>query len=224
MGTPLSMVRREEVRKELKLTDDQDKKAIALAAKLWTDVTFPRRDELRNLSKEEQRKRFADAMRKRNELEKELEAELFKMLDDGQSRRLREIGVQRRGLFALLDDQVATQLDLDADQKRKIRDAFRSQQERFTKAASPPPAETKALSAKDRRKQFEEMVARAEQIRKETEREVLETLTAEQATKFDQLKGPKFEFKPFNPGSFPSTSRGGRSGSNASKPGGKSKE
>lgn len=219
-GTPLSMVRREEVRKELKLSDEQNKQAVVLAGRLWTGVTFPKREELRKLSRDEQRKKFAEAMQKRNELEKQLQAQLFDLLNESQAKRLKELGVQRRGLLALLDDELAEQLGLDAEQKRKIREAFKSQHSRFVGALEAGKADTKNLTAQERKKQFQELVAKAEEARQAVEKEILDTLTAEQKARFEKLKGARFEFKPFNPGTFPSSNRGSRSSTTPGKPGG----
>jgi Spy/CpxP family protein refolding chaperone len=211
MGTPLSMIRREEVRNELKLTDEQSKQAVELTSRLWNEVSFPRREDLRSLTKEEQRQKFAEAMRKRNEFEKQLEKQLFALLDQSQAKRLRELGVQRRGLLALLDEEVSSQLALTDDQKRAIRAAFKSQYERFVAAPAPKTEEPKTLSPQERKTQFEDLAARAEVVRRETDKQILDTLTEEQRQKFEDLKGAKFEFRPFSTGSFPSSTRSGRS-------------
>lgn len=212
MGSPLSMIRREDVRKELELSEDQSTKALALVEKLWTDTSFPSREELKGLSREEQRKKFSEAMHKRFALERQLQSQLFDLMSESQTRRLKELGIQRRGLNALLDPEVSAQLGLDDEQKKTIWKALTAKPPRPIGTTGIETRDPKTLSPEERKKQFADFVAKAEESRKVLEAKVMASLTSEQKQKFESLKGSKFAFAPFTSvGRFPTTNEKGTS-------------
>lgn len=112
------------VQRELKLTNEQRKKARALEAK--------HQRELRRLMPQNPMAAFNDpagAMKTLREapaelqkLGKEIDEAIDRMLTPEQSRRLREISLQLRGGHALNDPDIAEALKLTKDQKSKLQE------------------------------------------------------------------------------------------------------
>jgi Spy/CpxP family protein refolding chaperone len=121
-----------------------------------------------------------------------------------QLKRLKEIAVQRAGVMALSDKDIQKQLKLSDDQVAKIKsigeDAMKKMGELF---AAGPGGDRDTM-----RKKMDEM-------RKETEKKVVDVLTADQKTSFEKMKGKTLKIPDselFGPGFGGRGGRGGRGG------------
>ena len=122
---------------------------------------------------------------------KKIDAEVSKLLEQPQRDRLKQLSLQRQGLSALAQDEVAKEVQLEPEQKEMVKHIMddnrkKSQeffQEMFQNGGNP--------ANYDRAKISEFMKKQREQ----TETDLAIVLSPEQKTKWDELLGPKFEFK-----------------------------
>ncbi|MCA9067968.1 MAG: hypothetical protein KDA84_03545, partial [Planctomycetaceae bacterium] len=103
------LLRNEGVQKELKLTEEQSK---TLQEKLR--AARGSREDFNNLSQEERQKRFTEMAKKTDEA-------INSVLDEKQKKRLDELQLQMAGPAALVIGEVAEKLNLDQEQKEKLR-------------------------------------------------------------------------------------------------------
>jgi len=99
--------------------------------------------------------------------------------------RLEQISIQRQGLLALNNPKVSKKLKLTEEQLKKI-------------------AAVRSEGAKKRQQLIQDLRAgnldrtqlagKIEEIQQQTEKEVMEALTMEQQTRFEQMQGEKFDF------------------------------
>jgi hypothetical protein len=194
LGSPFNLIASEAVQKELQLSEDQKRKSAELAGKLRTGVSFPRREEQQKLGPDEQRKKYDESVQKRNALEKQLQKQLYGLLTETQTRRLKGLSVQRRGLAALLDDEIGLELSLTARQKETIKAAFPTASGRSSRIPDERTPSPKSLSPAEREKQLSDLRMKSEEQRKAAEVKAMSALTAEQKTKLEKLKGATFDF------------------------------
>ncbi|HVX13956.1 MAG TPA: hypothetical protein VHC22_22420 [Pirellulales bacterium] len=179
----VGLLRMEEVRKELNVTDEQNKEIEAAMAQLAPPGGgggFGGPD----LSDEERQKRM-DEMRKRGE---EVQAKVNKILKPEQSARLKQLSLQQQGVNALTRPEVAKDLGLTKEQEEKLT--------AIQEAARPQRREGggfQNLSDEERQKLFTEMRERQAKV----QTEMLAVLTDEQKTKFAEMKGKEFDFPAF---------------------------
>ncbi|MBI5757024.1 MAG: hypothetical protein HZA46_00740 [Planctomycetales bacterium] len=213
LGSPFNLIASEAVQKELQLSDDQKKNSTELAGKLRTGVSFPRREELQKFTPDEQRKKYDESVQKRNELEKQLQKQLYGLLNETQARRLKGLSVQRRGLTALLDDEIGSELALTAKQKATIKAALAIPSNRSSSLPDERSTSPQSLSSAEREKQVSDWRTKSDEQKKATEAKAMNVLTAEQKAKLEKLKGGPFDFsrRSDRGGSRPSSgkSRGG---------------
>jgi hypothetical protein len=168
-GNPAMLLRQESVQKDLKLSDEQIKKA--------EDVS------------EQMREKFQDAFslegeergKKLQELRKENEKALSEILKPEQWKRLKQISYQQQGASAFADPEVAKALQLTDTQKeqiQKINQEMFGQMRELFQSGTPPDEET-------RRKMTELRTATAEKIMK--------ILTNDQKTKWKDMQGQPFK-------------------------------
>jgi Spy/CpxP family protein refolding chaperone len=209
----LMLLGSEQVRKELKVTDEQKTKIdeAQAAARERLRGQFGNFQDFQNLTQEEREKRFAEFRERGMKAVNEDNAKVETILSGEQVTRLNEISLQIRGVAALAEEGVTKELNLTEDQKQKIQSAFQSQrtkQEELFRGVRDIPAE-------EREQKFAEMREKNDQLRKETESTVLGVLTAEQKDVFELMKGEKFELDMrslFPGGGRPGGDRGGRPG------------
>jgi Spy/CpxP family protein refolding chaperone len=177
---PAQLVGIEQVQKELELVDDQKQEI----AKITEDSRQGLGDlfgGLRDLPQEERQAKMREMREKMEARNKETEEKINKVLLAHQQKRLKEIALQVRGIAALSDDAVAKELALSADQKDQIKkvteDADQARRDLFQNAGG------------DR----EGLREKGQAIRTESEQKALAVLTADQKTKFEDMKGKKFE-------------------------------
>ena len=150
------LLRQESVQKELGLSTD-------LVARV-KEVIGERGEELRNLREMSEDERRA-AMAEQAKRVREQEAAIEKLLDGKQLDRLRQIRVQALGPRALMDEKIAEQIGLTADQQATLRKAL------------------------EEARQGE----RGPEMRQKLESAVQGMLTADQKTKLDALRGAPFD-------------------------------
>jgi Spy/CpxP family protein refolding chaperone len=243
----LQLIGREEVRKELKITEEQQ----GIIRELQTSSRPNFREllgNIRDLSREEREKKFAELRASSEKKSKEAEADLYGLiLDEGQATRLKQIVLQQKGNRALTEPATAKALGLSAAQVTKIkaattagqkkqqeltaglRNAFGGRGQRGKKDdKSKDKKDTKRPSREELTKRFADLRTKGEAIRAETDKAISAVLTAAQKTKFEELKGPKFELARRTRGSRGGNRGGSRKGQNGRKrpqrPGGAKKK
>lgn len=185
-GGPMGMgmlLRSEEVRDELGLTEDQMLELREMGDEMrerFRDGRRGRRGEGRRQKRGPRERRgprgeggdFRDEMRGRmEEARAEAEGRLSEILDDDQMNRLRELGVQqqvqRGGPHALLHGELGETLDISDEQ----RDAMREKTREFRREAG----------------------ERLREMRREGQEELLAMLTSEQRAQLDAMMGEPFD-------------------------------
>ena len=232
----LQLIGREEVRKELKITEEQQ----GIIRELQTSSRPNFREllgNIRDLSREAREKKFAELRASSEKKSKEAEADLYGLiLDEGQATRLKQIVLQQKGNRALTEPATAKALGLSAAQVTKIkaattagqkkqqeltaglRNAFGGRGQRGKKDdKSKDKKDTKRPSREELTKRFADLRTKGEAIRAETDKAISAVLTAAQKTKFEELKGPKFELARRTRGSRGGNRGGSRKGQNGRK-------
>lgn len=195
----MSLLRVEAVQEELEISSEQKAALVKLA-----QSSRPERPDanFREMS-EEDRTAFFEKMRaKQKEQAEAMKDELMIVLSVDQNERLKEIALQLRGVAALADPEVASELSITSTQKTElkemqetIRDEMREKmREMFTGGGG------------DR----ENMREKFQEVREEMEAKVLGVLNSDQKSKFEGMKGEPFEM-PEGAGGF-GRGGGGRSG------------
>lgn len=184
VNDPISLVRNPNVREEIKLTDEQSIQIDEVFAKL----TATRRESsagLRGASVEERQKKFAEIQEKMKVQSEDANKEIEKALKPEQLARLEQISIQRQGLLALNNPSVAKKLKLTEEQLEKIA-AVRSE---GTKKRQQLIQDLRSGNL-DRT----QLAGKIMEIQQQTEKAVMEALTMEQQTRFEQMQGEKFDF------------------------------
>jgi hypothetical protein len=188
--SPLMLLSREPVQKELALKPDQVEKVKDLAR----DVQDEFREEMSNsgidfqglqdLSREERAKKMSELQAKMAEINKKLSARFMpkanEILDKAQQTRLHEIAVQAAGASAFEDSEVVKDLGLTKEQQDKIKKIGEDFQHKMSEARE---------SGGDR----SEIMAKMTQLREEENAKTTEVLTKEQQSKFAEMKGKPFD-------------------------------
>jgi Spy/CpxP family protein refolding chaperone len=158
------------VQEDLKLSDDQVKQLKEAGEKMQKEFAG-----LRDLSREERGKKF-------EELRKEGDKTVAKVLDKKQAKRLKQIGLQLQGSMAYGNPEVAKALGLTDDQKKQIADIQKETREEMGKI----------FQGEGTR---EEKRAKMTELRKSAKEKTEKVLTADQKTKWKELAGEKFTGK-----------------------------
>jgi len=109
-----------------------------------------------------------------------LEADSLKVLNEKQTKRLREAWIQVNGAMGITDAKLARELKITAEQTRKSTDAIQKMNESMREVFQ---------AGGDR----EEMTAKVKQLRLETKKVIEALLNAEQKAKLATLQGAKIE-------------------------------
>lgn len=194
----LGLLQVEEVQKELDLMPDQ----IEAIEKFGQRGERPEFD--RNASEADRR----DAMRKRmEEMNEKASEQLEEVLLPDQLERGREIVLQQQGAAAFSDPEVAKELELTEEQKKKIAETQASAREKMLASMR------ESFGSGDR----EAIAKTIAESRESTLQEVLGVLTEEQREKYESMRGEPFDL----PASAMMRGfRGGRQGFGGGRPGG----
>ena len=211
-GAPgaLQLIGREEVRKELKISEEQQGIIRELQQSSRPDFRALLGGNFRDLSSEEREKKLAELRATSEKKSKEAEADLYGLiLDEAQAKRLKQIVLQQKGNRALTEADTAKALGLTATQSATIKAAMETGQKKQQELLSglrgafggrssggekgAEKTERKRPSREDIQKRFADMQTKGTALRAETDKAIAAVLTAGQKTKFEALKGPKFE-------------------------------
>ena len=235
-GAPsaLQLIGREEVRKELKISEEQQGIIRELQQSSRPDFRALFGGNFRDLSREEREKKMAELRTTSEKKSKEAEADLYGLiLDEGQTKRLKQIVLQQKGNRALTEADTAKALGLTATQSAKIKVTMETGQKKQQELLSglrgafggrssggekgAKKTERKRPSREDIQKRFADMQSKGTVIRAETDKAIASVLTAGQKTKFETLKGPKFELARRSSSRNRGGSRGGSRGGQGEK-------
>jgi Spy/CpxP family protein refolding chaperone len=204
MGGVTGLVMMEEVRKELKLSEEQETKIRDMGAEMMQQAFGGfggrggagggggNRPDFQNMS-EEERKKFRDEMQaKVAEQTKKAEESLKKVLTPEQNVRLNELRLQREGVQALGRAEVAGALKLTDAQNEAIAEILEAArpQRGGPGGGGPGGGFGRNLSDEERTKMREEMEAR----RKKTQEDIELVMTEDQKAAWTKMQGAKFEF------------------------------
>jgi Spy/CpxP family protein refolding chaperone len=182
-----------EVQDALKLTDDQKSKIGAI------------NDQMR----EEIRKAMQDGggREKVQEMIASITAKINEVLDEGQQKRLMGIFIQVNGAAAALDPAVAKELNITDDQKKQLDEVRQKNMTAMREAFQ---------GARDQAGSREEMRAKAEKLREDSNKQLMAVLTTDQQSQLESLKGEKVDIDmsqlrgPGGPGGRGPGGRGGQ--------------
>ncbi len=209
----LAILRAEQVRQELGLTEEQQAKLQELGRQLMEEGR-QRFQGMRDLPEDQRRARFAQIM---EESRAELEERLAKVLSADQMKRLKQIALQQElqgpgGVRALTRKDVASALGLTEDQVQKINAVADKIQEEmrgmFRPGAGP--------------EQRDQLRQRMEELRAQARGEVENILTPEQMGKLKELLGAPFRLElrtGFGPPGGEARPRGRQGGEVPARPG-----
>lgn len=190
-----SLLSREDVQAELKITEDQKGKLDAIRSGVRERMRSAFAD-MRNAaagSPEDAQKAMQVRMQG---LFEDMAKGALAVLDDAQKARVKELAIQSQGALAILQPDVAKELSITAAQKVKIDDLQRMQDE-----ANAGLFERLQNQEIDR----DQLGASMQKNRSIMDAEVVKLLTEPQRTKLKAMGGTPFEFKdpkPGTPGSF----------------------
>jgi Spy/CpxP family protein refolding chaperone len=170
----LMLLRSEVVQKDLQLTDEQKESITKLQDKAREAFSS-----LQGLSREEMQSKM-------QELRKDQDEKIGGILDAKQKVRLKEIGLQQAGPFALANKEVAEALKLTDDQVNKIKELTDGFQKEMREAFQSAQNGGDASAARET----------FTKIRKEGSEKLLAVLTDEQKASFEKMKGAKIDLPP----------------------------
>jgi Spy/CpxP family protein refolding chaperone len=180
----VSLARVDEVREELKLTDDQNDQIDELNSELYDEMGAVFQDSQGD--REKMREGIAKVQRDVNE-------KLGKILDADKIKRLQEVFIQVNGPAALQDEDVAKALAITDEQAEKLQQVRDDSRDEFMNAGLGD------LDDDARAKKVEELT-------KSRDEKAMAVLTDEQRADFDEMKGVALEIDPEN---LPRFGRGG---------------
>jgi hypothetical protein len=167
----VSLAQLEEVQEELKLSDQLQEKVAALS----DDFS----EQTRSIFEESEgdREKMREGFMK---VQQEANAELDKLLDEGQRERLQEIYIQVNGAGALQDETVAAALKLTDEQQEQLQKARDASRQEF-------------MDAGLRDLDDEERTRKIEELNKSRDEKALAVLTDDQRAAFEKMKGAELE-------------------------------
>lgn len=190
-GGDLMLLARNDVQKDLKLTDDQK-----------TKLT-----NLRESFQSEMQAMFQNAGGDRQAMQQQMQAKMAEMqkqvdgiLTDAQKTRIKQIGVQMQGNRIAMNPEYAEKLKITADQRAKMRDLQEKSQ------AARQALMEKVRSGEMDREQMQTTMRKNNEI---LDAELGKILTADQKKLIAEWSGPKFEMDPNERGGFGFGGRGG---------------
>jgi RNA polymerase sigma factor (sigma-70 family) len=193
----LTALVRKSVQRELKLKEEQRKKVRALEAKHQRDLRglLPQNPLAAFNDPAAAMKTMRDAPVKMQQLSKEVDEAIDRMLSAEQGRRLREVTLQLRGGHALNDADVVEALKLTKDQKAKLqeiqREAMREMQDVAFQAMGD--AVRGGFNPAAFQKNSGRVAEKMQELWKEQGDRMLEVLTSEQKDEWRKLTGEPFK-------------------------------
>jgi Spy/CpxP family protein refolding chaperone len=190
-GGTFGLIQQQEVQQEIELSEDQQAELQTLGDTIRDEI----RDEMqgmfqgmRDLSDEEREAKFAEIRTRFEEINKDAESRMQKVLLPHQFDRLKQIDlqsrIQRGGAAALSEGELADTLGLSESQREQIREKSEQVQKDLNDKIS--------------------------QLRIEARNQLLDVLTTEQRAKLESMMGSEFALP--EPQFGPPNGRGGRGG------------
>jgi Spy/CpxP family protein refolding chaperone len=182
----IALLSREQVQKEMNLSEEQKTKVQAVTQKLMEEA----REEFAALREIEDRSKM---MAKMNELSDKLDTKLREQMRDlglerEQLRRLFQIRLQVNAVAdSLSNERLAGRLELTDEQKKKLADINKDMQAKMTELFG----KMSSAEQDQRGAVFQEL----RQLRTDTEKQALGVLTAEQKKSFEEMKGKIIELR-----------------------------
>jgi Spy/CpxP family protein refolding chaperone len=190
-GGPGMLIQNQSVQKELKLTDDQIQK-IKDATTSINEKHKDERDAVRSLQGDERREKGQELGKK---IANETNEALAGILKPEQSKRLKEITLQRDGPRAFNSEDVQNSLKLTDDQKDKIKtineDAAKEMREIFPQGGRRGAGGGGVADANV----FKESMTKMAALNKETMEKISSVLTDDQKKAWKDMTGQPFEIK-----------------------------
>lgn len=190
LGNPMGLLRMSQIRKELKLSDEQIEAVEKLQTRLRPEFDRP---DFRNMSPEERRKFFTDMRTKRDEKQAEVTEQIEDVLLPGQYDRLQQIMLQNQGSAALMRPEIREQLDLTKQQIDQINQAQQKTRQEMGEK----------MREIFKEGSFEDSQDQVKDMRDQATKRVLDVLTATQRKKFKSLQGKPFEINHSDPDDVP---------------------
>ena len=179
------------VQKELELVDDQKAKIKEAGDKAQAAMR-EMFSGMRDLSNEERQEKMREVGKKMQAQGEQTRKSIEEALLPHQLERLRGIALQMAGVGALNDKQLQQDLKLSEDQVAKIKsigeESGKKMQEMF--------AGMRDLSPEDRQAKMAEVGKKAQEMRKDSEKQLLEVLTDDQKASIEKMKGEKLVIPP----------------------------
>ncbi|NMC20364.1 MAG: hypothetical protein GYA33_08075 [Thermogutta sp.] len=166
----------EKVQKEIELTDDQKAEV--------EKIVTANREKMRELFGQGQGGDRRANLEKARELQQESQKKIEGVLLPHQVARLNEIRLQVAGVGALMDPDVRKELGLSEEQVQKLRDVGREVMQGMRPQDGEGPRDPGALRG------------RMQEMRQKMEEAAMKVLTDEQKSKWEKMKGEKFEISP----------------------------
>ncbi len=213
MRMPASMLlMMPEVQKEIDITDAQKTQMETLRADAQKDIQTAMSgfdfQSLRDMSQEERDKKIAELRTKGEELGKQIDAKVEKVLDEKQIKRLKQLQLQFEKDAAFTRPEVVAKLALTENQKtqiKKIQDDARTQgRAAFNRNATP--------------EERQAAMTKMQESRAKVLKDVMAVLNDDQLLGWTELTGKEFKF-PQNMGFGGFGGRGGRGGPGGPPPG-----
>jgi Spy/CpxP family protein refolding chaperone len=113
------VLRQEDVREEIGLTDEQVEKLKELGKKYTEGMKYDWQS-IRKLSAEQRREKFKDLRENRKKVAEEITAEIEELLTEDQKEQIEEINFRMRAPGALMSPRVLEAIGLSEEQKEKL--------------------------------------------------------------------------------------------------------
>ena len=184
-STLLGLLGREQVQKEMKLSEEQTTKVQAIVEKLGAELR-QQFGPLREIQDRTERRAKMTALN--DEFDGKVREQLREVLEREQTMRLYQIRMQVRAVAeSLANRYVAGRLELSDEQKEKLAQINKEMEEQRS--------ELFASMREASQDQRGELLQKFRDIRSKADEKALGVLTAEQKISFDEMKGEKFELQ-----------------------------
>jgi len=186
MSSLVQLIPREQIKKEINVTDDQQTKLTEIMAEYYAGCkgVFT---VLRGVKdKEKRQKKWKEIMKKRQELGKTAEKKIRESLDEAQVSRLNEIVLQLSGPRALLKEDVVNSLEIKEDQQQKITGVFAAEKEKRKEIFQ---------DMQNGNIKPSELGEKYKKLNESVKNDALKVLTDGQREKFEKMKGKEFKLE-----------------------------
>ena len=204
-GGVSGLLRSEQVQKEINITEDQKSQLAKMAEEQmaamrerFSGQSRENREEMSDADRQAQREKM---MKEFQEAAKEAEGKIRGILKPEQFKRLKQIELQQQGVEALRRPDMAQALGLTEDQIEKLKEAFAGVQKQREEIGE----QTRALyqgfrdASEDERAKLrekgEQIRAKGEGLKKESQQKAMAILTDEQKGKLKDMMGKRFQLE-----------------------------